>query len=219
LALDQELCAQNLKKILERAKQTGNFVRIDMEDSPYVDATLKLYRRMYEQFDLKNCGVVIQSYLYRSEDDVKGLSKLGTRIRLCKGAYNEPVKVAFPQKHDVDANFDRLTKLLIDGALESGSPVISDDGCVPPILAVASHDPHRLAFARDYAQEVGLSKGGLEMQMLYGIRRDLQIESVREGYPVRVYVPYGTEWYPYFVRRLAERPANLWFFVSNFFRK
>ena len=127
--------------------------------------------------------------------------------------------ISFPQKSDVDANFDRCVKLLIDGALESGSPVISDDGCVPPILAVASHDPLRLAFARDYAQEVGLTKGGLEMQMLYGIRRDLQIESVGAGYPVRVYVPYGTEWYPYFVRRLAERPANLWFFISNFFRK
>ncbi|MFC2026031.1 proline dehydrogenase family protein [Chloroflexota bacterium] len=219
LLLDEDLCAQNLKKILVTAKENGIFVRIDMEDSSCVDVTLRLFHRMQAEYHLKNCGVVIQSYLYRSEEDVRKLIEGGTRIRLCKGAYDEPEEIAFPRKGDVDANYDHLTKLLIDGALINHSQVISNDGKVPPLLAVASHDPERLVFAKKYADEVGLIRGGVEIQMLYGIRRDLQDEYVSEGFPVRVYVPYGMEWYPYFVRRLAERPANLWFFISNFFRK
>jgi proline dehydrogenase len=140
-------------------------------------------------------------------------------VRLCKGAYKEPAHIAFPKMKEVNQNYDLLTTLLIDGALAQGSPQLSPDGKIPPIPGIASHDPHRLAFAIAYAQKVELPKQAIEFQMLNGIRRDLQEQIVQRGYPVRVYVPYGTEWYPYFVRRLAERPANLWFFISNFFRK
>jgi proline dehydrogenase len=218
LQLGEELCAENLRCILEYARDRGNFVRIDMEDSPWVDTTLGLLHRMHDCC-LSNTGVVIQSYLYRSEQDVNKLLADGTRIRLCKGAYKEPPDVAYPKKSDVDANYDRLTKIIVDAAKKLGSPTLSENGKVPPIPAIASHDPRRLEHAKAYAQKVGLPKEAIEFQMLYGIRRDLQEQTVKEGYPVRVYVPYGTEWYPYFVRRLAERPANVWFFISNFFRK
>lgn len=218
LLLDEELCEQNLRHILERAQQRDNFVRIDMEDSPVTEVTLRLFRKMREEGFADTVGIVIQSYLYRSEDDIRQLMEKQARVRLCKGAYNEPAQVAFPRKADVDASFDLLAKMLIDGALEAGSPQVSECGCFPPIPAIATHDEARIEYAKAYAQEVGLPKEALEFQMLYGIRRNLQEQLVAEGYPVRVYVPYGTEWYPYFVRRLAERPANLWFFVSNFFR-
>jgi proline dehydrogenase len=151
--------------------------------------------------------------------DVRLLAQEGGRVRLCKGAYREPAEIAFPKKSDVDANYDLLVKLMVDGAMTHGSIGVSPDGRFPPQLAVASHDPLRLEHAKAYANQVGFPKSALEFQMLYGIRRDLQDQAVQEGYPVRVYVPYGTEWYPYFVRRLAERPANLWFFLSNFFRQ
>ncbi len=218
LALDVELCARNLQRILEHAGQKGYFVRIDMEDSPWVDQTLALFERM-RRAGFDNVGVVIQAYLYRSQEDLKKIAASGGHVRLCKGAYKEPPEVAFPKKADVDANYDRLAEILIDGALANGAPVASSDGKFPPLPAIASHDPLRLAHAKRYAAQAGLPKAAVEFQMLYGIRRDLQEQTVREGYPMRVYVPYGTEWYPYFVRRLAERPANLWFFVSNFFRK
>ena len=218
LALDEELCAQNLKRILSYAREKNNFVRIDMEDSPWVDTTLRLYNRMRDEYGLTNTGTVIQSYLYRSEEDVRELMKHGGRVRLCKGAYKEPPDVAFPRKVDVDRNFDRLTELLIDGAMANDAPQLSADCRFPPLPAIGTHDPDRLIYAKAYAEKVGLPKNAIEFQMLHGIRRELQEQAVQEGYPVRVYVPYGTEWYPYFVRRLAERPANLWFFVSNFFR-
>jgi proline dehydrogenase len=218
LRLGEELCAENLRTILEYARDQGNFVRIDMEDSPWVDTTLGLYHRMRECC-LGNTGVVIQSYLYRSQADVQAIVAQGGRIRLCKGAYKEPAQVAYPKKSDVDASYDRLAALMIDAALAQDSPQISDDGRIPPLPAIASHDPKRLEFARSYASKVGLPKGAIEFQMLHGIRRDLQEQMTASGYPVRVYVPYGTEWYPYFMRRLAERPANVWFFISNFFRK
>ncbi len=217
-ALGEEVCVGNLKRILEHAREKGNFVRIDMEDSPCVDVTLKTFRRMLED-GFTNTGVVLQAYLYRSEKDVKEVVEKGGKVRLCKGAYKEPPEVAFPKKKDVDANYDRLSEMLIDGALAAGSPTLSADGKIPPIPGIASHDPNRLAYAKAYAQKVGLPKNALEFQMLNGIRRDLQEQYVQEGYPVRIYVPYGTEWYPYFMRRLAERPANVWFFISNFFRK
>jgi len=219
LALDQELCADNLRRILAYASKKGNFLRIDMEDSPWVDVTLDLYHGLQDEFGSQNHGTVIQSYLFRSEDDVNNLMEHGGRVRLCKGAYKEPPEIAYPHKNDVDDNFDRLTELLIDGALEQGAPEISEDCRFPPIPAIASHDPPRLEYAKAYANKVGLPKNAIEFQMLNGIRRDLQEQAIAEGYPVRVYVPYGTEWYTYFVRRLAERPANLWFFISNFFRK
>jgi len=219
LSLGESLCEENLRKILATAATHKIFVRIDMEDSPWVDTTINLISRMHDKEGYINCGVVIQSYLYRSELDVRKLVDAGICVRLCKGAYKESPEIAYPKKSDVDANYDRIAKILIDGAIIAGSPVISQDGRFPPLPAIASHDPNRLEYAKIYAKEAGLPNNAIEFQMLNGIRRDLQEQAVKEGYPVRVYVPYGTEWYPYFVRRLAERPANLWFFISNFFRK
>lgn len=218
LRLGEELCAENLRTILEYAKSKGNFVRVDMEDSPWVDVTLALFQQMVDCC-LDNSGLVIQSYLYRSEQDVRGLTARGTRIRLCKGAYKEPANVAYPKKADVDANYDRLAEIIMDNAQALGGTRRSQDGLIPPMPAFATHDPKRIAFAKAYAQKIGLPKDAIEFQMLYGIRRDLQEQTAAEGYPVRIYVPYGTEWYPYYMRRLAERPANVWFFISNFFRK
>lgn len=217
LKIDQELCADNLREILARAKELNNFVRVDMEDSPVTQVTLDLLFQMRrEGFD--NVGLVIQSYLYRSEEDICNLIRNGVPVRLCKGAYKEPAEVAFPKKSDVDANYDRLADLLMKGALEQGAQSISADGRFPPLTSLATHDEKRIAHAKAYAESIKLPKNALEFQMLYGIRRDLQEQAAKEGYPVRVYVPYGTEWYPYYMRRLAERPANVWFFISNFFR-
>ena len=218
LQLDEKLCEENLREILTHAKERGNFVRVDMEDSPWTEKTLAMCRRMWG-LGLTNTGMVIQAYLFRSAEDVRTVVGAGGKVRLCKGAYKEPAEIAFPKMKEVNKNYDLLTTLLIDGALAQSSPQVSPDGKTPPIPGIASHDPERLAFAKTYAQKAGLPKLALEFQMLNGIRRDLQDQAVQEGYPVRVYVPYGTEWYPYFVRRLAERPANLWFFISNFFRK
>jgi len=218
LAVDEDLCAENLRCILERARQAGSYVRIDMEDSPWVDKTLEMYRKVRFEYGLENVGVVIQAYLYRSEQDILRLREECTGVRLCKGAYKEPPDVAFPKKKDLDANFDHLARLLIDGALQRGCPELSENGKIPPPPVLATHDPRRILNAKSYAQQIGLPKRAMEFQMLNGIRRNLQESLAAEGYPVRIYVPYGTEWYPYYVRRLAERPANLWFFVSNFFR-
>lgn len=218
LALDENLCLQNLERILTRAEKYQNFVRIDMEDTPYTDQTLRMYREMRGKGHVKT-GVVVQSYLYRTEKDTRELLDEGACFRLVKGAYKEPPELAFPKKADVDANFDLLTQIMIDATKGTGSPTISANGRIPPIPAIGSHDPKRLEFARVYAEKVGLPKLAIEFQMLFGIRRDLQEHYNKEGYPVRVYVPYGTHWYPYFMRRLAERPANVWFFISNFFRK
>lgn len=220
MGLDEEICKQNLARILEQAKAHGNFVRIDIEDTPYTDTTISIYHAMLERgLTPQTVGMAAQSYLYRAEADTKALLEKGTRFRLVKGAYKEPPDKAFPKKADVDANFDLLSKILIDASLKAEINSISEDGRIPPIPAIASHDEKRLTFARQYAEKVGLPKNAIEFQMLHGIRRDLQEQLVREGYPVRVYVPFGTHWYPYFMRRLAERPANIWFFVSNFFRK
>lgn len=220
MGLDEEICRQNLALILEQVRKHGNFLRIDMEDTPYTDTTLSLYYSMLQRgFNVSQVGLVVQSMLYRTEADVRKLLEYNTHIRLVKGAYKEPSDKAFPKKTDVDASFDLLTKLMIDAACKIEANKISGDGRVPPIPAIATHDEKRIAFAKQYAQKVGLPKEALEFQMLYGIRRDLQEQLVKEGYPVRIYVPFGTHWYPYFMRRLAERPANIWFFVSNFFRK
>jgi proline dehydrogenase len=219
LAVDEDLCVYNLRCLLTAAKEHQIFVRIDMEDSPWVDTTLAIYHKMKDEYGLDNTGVVIQAYLYRTEADIRSLGAEGTRIRLCKGAYKELPEVAFPKKKDVDANYDRMASLLVDSSQSAGAPPASQDGKFPAIPAIASHDPARLAYARAYAEKVGLPKRAIEFQMLNGIRRDLQEQYAQDGYPVRIYVPYGTEWYPYFMRRLAERPANLWFFISNFFHK
>ncbi len=218
LGLDEGLCAQNLERILARAKEQGNFVRIDMEDTPYTDKTISMYCQMRDK-GYRNTGLVLQSMLYRTEADARKLLADYTPIRLVKGAYNEPADKAYPKKADVDANYDLIVKLMFDAALSPEAPKASADGCWPPIPAVATHDERRIEFARKYAEKIGLPKAGFEFQMLYGIRRDLQEQLVKQGYQVRVYVPYGTHWYPYFMRRLAERPANVWFLISNYFKK
>jgi proline dehydrogenase len=220
MGLDDSLCRENLIRILHRAKGYKNFVRIDMEDSPYTDTTIELFNAALDEgFNIRTVGLVVQSCLYRTEEDTRKLLERDVRFRLVKGAYKEPPDIAYPKKADVDANFDLLTKILIDAALAAKSPKLSEDGRIPPIPAIATHDEKRIEFAKQYAEKVGYPKEALEFQMLYGIRRDLQEQLVAEGYPVRVYVPFGTHWYPYFMRRLAERPANIWFFISNFFRK
>jgi proline dehydrogenase len=219
LVLGLELYEENLRNILQKAKDSNNFIRIDMEDSPLTEKTISVFLKLWHEGFSGNMGIVIQSYLYRSAKDIHQLMASGVPVRLCKGAYKEPQEIAFPKKGDVDSNFDVLAEMLISGAKIAGFPKLSNCGCFPPIPAIASHDEKRILHAKAYAHEIGLPKESLEFQMLNGIRRDLQEQLVAEGYPVRVYVPYGTEWYPYFMRRLAERPANLWFFISNFFRK
>jgi proline dehydrogenase len=219
MGMDDEICLSNLRRILSRARENNNFIRIDIEDHPWVDKTISLYETMMaEGFTPRNFGMAVQSYLYRAEKDTRAMLEKGTTFRLIKGAYKEPPEVAYPKKADVDANYDLLASILIDASLAQKT-VISADGRIPPIPAVASHDEKRIVFAKSYAEKVGLPKAGIEFQMLYGIRRDLQESLAKEGYPVRVYVPFGTHWYPYFMRRLAERPANIWFFISNFFKK
>lgn len=219
LALDETMCRENLIRLLEKARAVGNFIRMDIEDSPWVDATLRLYRQVRFEYNFDNIGLAIQAYLYRSEADIRQLSQECARVRLCKGAYKEPPDIAFPRKADVDRNYDLLARILLDTARSSGCPAISQNGYVPPIPALATHDEKRIQNAKAYAHQIGLPKPALEFQFLHGIRRDLQEQLAHEGYPVRVYVPFGTQWYPYFMRRLAERPANVWFFVSNFFRR
>lgn len=212
-----DLCLENMRQIATRAREHGMLVRIDMEDSSTVDQTLEIQRTLRNE-GLDNIGVVVQAYLYRSEDDLAQLMEEGTPVRLCKGAYKEPPEVAFPKKADVDANYDRLAARMIEAAVAAGSKPADPIGKCPPLAAIATHDEQRIAFAREHARKAGLPNEALEFQMLYGIRNNLLRQLSREGYPTRVYVPYGSEWYPYFMRRLAERPANLWFFLSAFFR-
>ena len=220
MGLDERICTENLIRIIDRAQQHKNFIRIDIEDTPYTDITISIYEAMLKRgFNTQVMGMAVQAYLYRAEADVRALLEKGTRFRLVKGAYNEPSDKAYPKKDDVDANYDLLTKILIDCNLKLENNRLSPDGRVPPIPSIATHDEKRIAFAKQYAEKVSLPKDAIEFQMLYGIRRDLQEQLVKEGYPVRVYVPFGRHWYPYFMRRLAERPANIWFFISNFFRQ
>ncbi len=217
LIIDKSICEKNLNAIFTQAKDKNIFVRVDMEDSQLTQATFDLYQRVVKQGFKDYAGIAIQAYLFRSENDVIKLIEGGTRIRLCKGAYKEPRTIAFPKKSDVDLNFDKLSDLLLRKSQNLDSR-ISSDGRIPPIPAIATHDQTRVDHTLAFAKNINLGKDNLEFQMLYGIREDLQNELVENGYPVRVYVPYGQEWYPYFVRRLAERPANLWFFLSNLLR-
>jgi proline dehydrogenase len=217
LGLDESVCAGNLERILARAQAANLFVRIDMEDTPYTDKTLDMLYAMREK-GYTNIGTVLQSMLYRTEADTRRLVQDRVPIRMVKGAYLEPADRAYPKKADTDASYDLMAKIMIDGALAAGSPTVSEDGRTPPLVALGTHDDKRISFAREYAAKVGLPREALEFQMLYGIRRELQQSLADEGYPVRIYVPFGTHWYPYFMRRLAERPANIWFFISNFFR-
>lgn len=208
LDISFELCLNNMRCILERAAHYGNFVRIDMEGSAYTEQTLRLYRTLRDQHGFRNVGVVIQAYLYRSLDDVRALAEEGANIRLCKGAYKEPPSIAFPEKRDVDANFIKLAEHFL-------SPQARERGAY---IGVATHDDNMINAVKNYAAAQGIPKDRFEFQMLYGVRSAAQQALVAEGYKVRVYVPYGTEWYPYFMRRLAERPANVWFIMRNFFR-
>jgi proline dehydrogenase len=218
LQIDPALCLSNMQCIARQAAAQDMFLRIDMEDSSSVDRTLKIQSALQAEGHTQ-IGLVIQSYLYRSPQDLATLLEAGVSIRMVKGAYNEPAHIAFPRKSDVDAAFDRLTAMLIDASMASGAKAGSSDGKIPPMAAIGTHDEARIEFAKSHALKVGLPKAALEFQMLYGIRSELQIRLANEGYPVRVYVPYGTEWYPYFMRRLAERPANLWFFLTNLVRR
>ncbi|HEX8871556.1 MAG TPA: proline dehydrogenase family protein [Candidatus Acidoferrum sp.] len=201
LDVSPDFCEGLVLSIAERAAGYGNFLRIDMEASAYTERTVELVKNVRARTPA--VGTVIQSYLYRSEEDVRGLLSLGCRIRLCKGAYKEPAEVAYPKKADVDANYVRLMRLLLTSGFYHG---------------IATHDPRMIAATIRWAAEKKISKDDFEFQMLYGVRADLQRQLVRDGYRVRIYVPFGSEWFPYFMRRLAERPANLAFFARNFFR-
>jgi proline dehydrogenase len=202
LDIDLRVCRDNVRRVLERAAQTNAFVRIDMEDHSRTDATLGLARELRASYP--ELGVVIQSYLRRSAADVESLIREATRVRLCKGAYDEPASVAFASKAEVDDCYQRLMERLLLG------------GNYP---AIATHDERLIDHARRFAGDHGIAPSRFEFQMLYGVRRDLQRRLVREGYTVRVYVPYGAEWYPYFMRRLAERPANLLFLLRSVVRE
>ncbi|MHB1417497.1 MAG: proline dehydrogenase family protein [Chloroflexota bacterium] len=202
LDISYDLCQENVGRILEAASAMGNFVRIDMESHEYVDRTLQMYAELRAR-GYENVGVVIQSYLYRSEEDVDTLLKQGARVRLVKGAYNEPASVAYPHKRDVDANFLRLAAKLLEG------------GNYP---AIATHDEKIIKWTKRFAAEHAVEPRRFEFQLLYGVRRDLQERLANEGYNVRAYVPYGNDWYGYLMRRIAERPANLFFVLGNLFR-
>jgi proline dehydrogenase len=202
LDLGTDLCAELLEAIVAHAARLGNFVRMDMEGSPYTQRTIDLCKRL--RAGSEAVGTVVQSYLYRTEDDVRDLLAARCRLRLCKGAYKEPPEIAFPRKKDVDANFVKLMQMLLASGIYHG---------------IATHDPALIAATKQFAAQQGIGKEQFEFQMLYGIRTDLQQQLVREGYNMRVYIPYGTQWFPYFMRRLAERPANVLFFVRNLFRR
>ncbi len=206
LDLDADLCAGHLRQILEEAAALPTFVRVDMEGSAYTDRTLALYQQLRPTFP--NVGVVLQAYLYRTPADLEALLPLGLNVRLCKGAYREPPAVAHPRKRDVDASFLRLADRLL-------SPDSLDRGA---FAAFATHDPRMVAGVRRLAAERGVPRDRFEFQMLYGIGRDLQAALVAAGYGVRIYIPYGDAWFPYFMRRLAERPANLLFLLRSLLR-
>jgi len=204
LELSPGLAETIAESLANHAHAMNNFVRIDMEDSSLTQITLEIVRRLHARPGLRDSiGVVIQSYLYRSEADIEQLLSDGISVRLCKGAYNEPAQVAFPSKADVDANFIRLSCMLLDSPVYHG---------------LATHDEAMIAATRSYASQHRIDPSRFEFQMLYGVRRDLQRRLINEGYNVRVYVPFGREWYPYFMRRLAERPANVLFIARNLFR-
>jgi proline dehydrogenase len=201
LDLSVEFCEGMVLSIAERALAYESFLRIDMESSIYTQRTVELVKRVRTQSPA--VGAVIQSYLYRSEPDIEDLLSYGCRIRLCKGAYKEPAEVAYPSKADVDANYVKLMRLLLSSGFYHG---------------IATHDPRMIAETIRWAAEKKIAKDEFEFQMLYGVRTDLQRQLVKDGFNLRIYIPYGRDWFPYFMRRLAERPANLSFFMRNFLR-
>ncbi|HKE22755.1 MAG TPA: proline dehydrogenase family protein [Bryobacteraceae bacterium] len=202
LDLSADACRENVERLVRRASEIGGFVRIDMESSEYVDRTLELVHDLHARYGA--VGTVIQAYLYRSRKDVEKLCDQQTRVRLCKGAYLEPQTVAFPKKTQVDENYTEIAKLLLER------------GTYP---AIATHDEKMIEAAKAFAASRKLARGAFEFQMLYGIRRDLQRQLVADGYRLRLYVPFGRAWYPYYMRRLAERPANVIFVLKNLFRR
>lgn len=203
LALDQERCGEGIRSVVKEADRYGLFVRLDMEDSPWTDATIAIVRKLRAE-GCCNVGTVIQAYLYRSELDVHQLSAEGINLRLVKGAYKEPRSVAFDSKRVVDANLRRLIAARLDSRAYT---------------AIATHDEAIIRYTQSYARTRGISRSVFEFQMLYGIRTPLQLALAKEGYTVRSYVPFGRSWYPYFVRRLAERPANLTFIIRSIFSR
>jgi proline dehydrogenase len=200
LDIDEALCRENLRAIIAQATSYASFVRIDMEQSDYTEKTLRLFTRTLHPEFGNAVGVVLQSYLRRTEQDVEDMIALGARVRLCKGAYKEPATVAFPDKRDVDANYVRCMERLLERGNYPG---------------IATHDGKIIAHAKAVARRKGIPPARFEFQMLYGVRRDLQRALRREGYNVRVYVPFGEHWYPYLMRRLAERPANVAFLLGS----
>jgi proline dehydrogenase len=204
LDIDEALCADNMRRILGRARELDGFVRLDMEGSAYTQRTLDFFERHLVAEFARHTGVVIQSCLRRSAADVEHLVGLGARVRLCKGAYLEAPEVAFPDKRDVDKSYVALMELLLRR------------GNYP---ALATHDPHMIEHAKSFVTREGIPAGRFEFQMLYGVRRDMQERLRKEGFNMRVYVPFGTQWYPYLMRRLAERPANIVFILGNVVRE
>jgi proline dehydrogenase len=200
LDIDQELCVVIMQDILARAQHYETFVRLDMESSAYTDVTLKMFEERLFPTYKANVGVVLQSCLYRTFADVEHMNALRARVRICKGAYKEPATVAYPDKKDVDANYVKCMRELMTKGNYPG---------------IATHDPAMINEAKRFARERGIANDRFEFQMLYGVRRDLQESLVKEGYRVRCYVPFGTQWYPYLMRRLAERPANVAFITGN----
>lgn len=203
LGLDPELAYSNAREVVVEAQRRGNFVRVDMEDSSVTQVTIDIFKRLRAEFGLNDVGIVLQSYLRRTYDDAKDLLTIPARIRICKGAYNEPPEVAFPDKRDTDDNYVKVMQLLLASGTYHG---------------IATHDPKMIDATINFATREGIGKDKFEFQMLYGVRRDLQRQLARDGYNMRVYVPYGKHWYPYFMRRLAERPANIWFVMKNLFK-
>jgi proline dehydrogenase len=204
LDVDAKLAEELVSGLVAHAKRTGNFVRVDMEGSPYTQRTLDFVHRLHAQPGNSDAvGAVIQSYLHRSQKDVEDLLAARIRIRLCKGAYKEPPELAFQKKKDVDANYATLMKMLLKSGVYHG---------------IATHDEKMIQATLDFARAEKIPADAFEFQMLYGIRRDLQQSLVRDSWRMRVYIPFGTEWYPYFMRRLAERPANVFFVLKNLFR-
>jgi proline dehydrogenase len=204
LDISEDLCVEIMHDILSRARDYRTFVRLDMESSAYTERTLRMFEdRLYPNYP-ENVGIVLQSYLYRTQSDVEHAIKLKCRVRLCKGAYKEPATVAYPDKKDVDANYVRCMQQLLQHGNYPG---------------IATHDPAIIAATKRFAREANIAPDRFEFQMLYGVRRDMQEQLVRDGYNLRVYVPFGTQWYPYLMRRLAERPANVAFITGNVVRE
>lgn len=201
--IDDDFLRRTVEGLLDAAAESGTFVRFDMESSDYTEHTLRFFEELWSA-GRRGIGVVLQSYLYRTEEDVARANELGARVRLCKGAYKEPERVAYPDKADVDANFVRCMRMLLA------------DGVYP---GIATHDEAMIGATKDFARERGIDRDRFEFQMLYGVRRDVQKRLVDEGYHLRIYVPFGEAWYPYFMRRMAERPANLFFVVDSVIRE